>query len=355
VALIHVPKAAGTTVKDMLNKAGVAYTTIHEAHSLGRDGDDPSPTSSFPAAAALDCAHTLYISVTRDPVARAVSAFNFVKAEAPYAEHELPFLSKLFVECFPQVPGGASAFGEALGQDSECGQLARAALHEPGSMNSWHVGKGHAYYLRDTGLLEVLRRPDKSSYVVRTEALQADAVGMLEWLCVPSSLAEAIWQEAEEEAGTTGQRGSNGGDGDAIMADKNLTDEARVQLALHLQPDAYAKATAEALADNAPSALAAEWARPPPQEAQALECTRACGLVSDFDVRDAAADTAPCPVAQPLWSSMLLSAVVGAALGTATFLMCVRLQCRGWLSMKGGAEGEQGYDMRPNNGVLVAS
>ena len=120
---------------------------------------------------------------------------------------------------------------------------------------------------------QVLRRPDKSSFVVRQESFDGDVEALLDWLCVPPEkrVPPTKWNSDRAEAPPS-----------AIHDDTDLTDVARKLLEMHMQADYYAKATVEALADNAPSALAAAWARPPPLEGKQLECSRACGLLSDF-------------------------------------------------------------------------
>ena len=131
------------------------------------DGDDPSgPPEFYAAASAVSCAFTHYIVSTRDPVNRTISAFNFGATES--RELFTPAMEKLYDGCFASVPGAAAAFAEALEEESECGALARGCLHEP-ALGCQHIGKGHAYYLRDTGLLEVLRRPDNRGNITGYE------------------------------------------------------------------------------------------------------------------------------------------------------------------------------------------
>ena len=183
----------------------------------------------WPAQAAGACGHTHYIVTLRDPVARIVSAFNFQRLGLPLdynaSEHDHP--NMLNGVCFPDVrrapsrlrtgpdhcvpdgrfrrvwqfPGGPAAYAEALGQDTECGALARYCLHEPDAGKACgHLSMGTTHYLHDTGLMDVLRRPDKSVWVVRQESFSEDVAGLWEWLCVPP---EQRVGEIHDDTGTT--------------------------------------------------------------------------------------------------------------------------------------------------------
>lgn len=104
-------------------------------------------------------------------------------------------------ECFPSSPGGAAAFAESLGEASACGALSRACVHEP-STGCGHIGLGAAYYLRDTGLLDVLRRQDKHTWVIRQDFFDSDIVGLWDWLCVPAWEPRTV-QTAASRRGAT--------------------------------------------------------------------------------------------------------------------------------------------------------
>ena len=170
-AVIHVGKAAGVVVSLWLQSVGVVHDTFHvrSAHM------------------ALSCRYTHYVVATRDPLARTISAFNFRHVlggvqpgtETSLTEHEL------YVDCFPELPGGVNKFAESLDGTDRCARLARACLYEP-ARECVHMGRGHAYYLQSTGLMEVLRRPDKQLFVMRTEHLEEDGARLFDWLCVPA-------------------------------------------------------------------------------------------------------------------------------------------------------------------------
>lgn len=169
VALVHVGKTAGMSVLQMLSDAGVAFAVLHidDAHW------------------AVDCRFTHYIVSTRDPVNRTVSAFNWRHTDGGAEDdHISPAEARLYDECFPQLPGGANAFAESLGGSGRCAMLARACIYEP-ARGCRHLGRGHAYYLQQTGLMEVLRRDDKGLFVVRQESFEADMQRLWAWLCVP--------------------------------------------------------------------------------------------------------------------------------------------------------------------------
>lgn len=117
---------------------------------------------------ALSCRYTHYVVTTRDPVARTISAFNFRHVlggitpgtKTSLAEHEL------YIDCFPELPGGVSRFAESLDGMGRCSRLARACLYEP-ARDCVHLGRGHAYYLQSTGLMEVCAsRQTSSSYIL---------------------------------------------------------------------------------------------------------------------------------------------------------------------------------------------
>ena len=80
----------------------------------------------------------------------------------PKNEPLSPQESALYNECFPHTPGGVNAFAEALGGTDRCAQLANACLFEP-ARECVHLSRNHAYYLLSTGLMEVLRRPEKQA------------------------------------------------------------------------------------------------------------------------------------------------------------------------------------------------
>ena len=183
-----------------------------------------------------DCRFTHYVVVTRDPVARTVSAFNFRHPIGGNPGH--PYMSPaelvLYTECFPALPGGVNAFAESLAEEGRCGDIARTCLHEP-SAGCLHLSKGHGYYLLSSGLMPLLRRPDKHAFAVRTESLEDDMPRLWEWLCMEDQPLAYDHVKARPRTGDTA-----------------LSDAGRAALVAQLGTEFYAKATVEALADSSP-------------------------------------------------------------------------------------------------------
>ena len=286
IALVHVGKTGGETIEDLLKSAGINHTWIH-AQTVKTDVPDSGPSSPLdyfsPAQVALACEHTHYIVTMRDPINRTVSAFNYetyIAGLAPGPNYNFRTLTmkKMYEQCFPGVTtggpakmggkttGGANAFAEAMGEDSECGSLARACIYEPQSADCGHTGRGMAHYVKDTGLLEVLRRDDKHTYAIRTETFNDDVEGLWDWLCVPeSSRPEMIYTHTDDYA---------------RKKDTKLTALGEARLRSVLSTEYYVKQTIEGLADNAPSAEQAAWARPPLETDEgAQECMQMCGYM----------------------------------------------------------------------------
>jgi len=171
IALIHVGKTAGASVKVMLDRAHVPHHQVHTQN----------------AHTALDCRFTHYIVTTRDPINRTISAFNWrhTNGGRENIHTHSPAEMELYNECFPQVSGASYAFAEALSSSGRCAMLARACLFEP-ARGCEHLAKGHAYYLQSTGLIERLRQPEVNLFVVRLEHLEEDMAALLDWLCIPA-------------------------------------------------------------------------------------------------------------------------------------------------------------------------
>lgn len=161
IAMIHVGKTAGTTLSKLVIAAGVPVTPFHE---IGTVSNDVCTRYSFPYSEALDCRFTHYIVPMREPINRTISAFNFGAGSYDVgAQHETkqPAFYKLYETCFPKAIGAMSAFAEALGADSDCGNVARACLYEPAMGCSSHLARGMSYIFRDTGLLDVRAQPQR--------------------------------------------------------------------------------------------------------------------------------------------------------------------------------------------------
>ena len=286
IALVHVGKTGGETIEQLLQSAGVNHTWIH-AQTVKRDVPDSGPSSPLdyfsPAQAALACEHTHYIVTMREPLNRTVSAFNYetyIAGLSPGPDFNFRTLTmkKMYERCFPGVTtggsakttgtttGGANAFAEAMGEDTECGALARACIYEPQSADCGHTGRGMAHYVKDTGLLEVLRRDDKHTYAIRTETFDDDVDGLWDWLCVPRpSRPEMIYTHTDDYA---------------RKKDTALSASGEARLRSVLSTEYYVKQTIEGLADNAPSRERAAWARPPLETDEGSKgCMQTCGYM----------------------------------------------------------------------------
>ena len=344
IAFVHVGKTGGGTLNKMLYEMldeTVTFNQVHENDGCTNESIRwSSPHVPLNAADLTRCELTLYIVMTRDPVDRVVSAFNFQGSRPKPAFRDCAAQEKLFNECFRTYPGAAQAFAESLDQPlTECGALARAFVHEPAAVGPSHIGKGVAYYTRDVGLLEVLRRPDKSAWIVRTENFDEDVAGLWEWLCVPED------QRPETVSTHTEYDRKN---------DTQLSAAAEATLRAHLTHEYYAKDVVEGLADNPPSQELASLASPPTQQegSAEYECSRACGTLAVVDEDEDASTGAD--------GSPLLPVVI--------LVLCCLCAC--WPVVRGrmvgfvgdeavGKEAEmieaQGYDSRPNGAALAAA
>ena len=156
------------------------------------------PASSYvhvqDAYAAIDCRHDIYVVMTRDPISRTVSSFNYRHPIGGSDEVVIPpnGTEVEMYDCFPEMPGGVSRFAEALSEPSRCGFLARMSLHQPSVSASAHLAKGHYHYVIASGLIDVLHgNSSKQVVLVRNEHLDDDLAAVREWLCLPPKNATA--------------------------------------------------------------------------------------------------------------------------------------------------------------------
>eukprot|EP00443_Scrippsiella_acuminata_P132571 CAMPEP_0115740332 /NCGR_PEP_ID=MMETSP0272-20121206/89428_1 /TAXON_ID=71861 /ORGANISM="Scrippsiella trochoidea, Strain CCMP3099" /LENGTH=144 /DNA_ID=CAMNT_0003184961 /DNA_START=81 /DNA_END=512 /DNA_ORIENTATION=+ len=99
----------------------------------------------------------------RDPISRAVSAFNWRSPLNNPAQHSFAKGEKPLYDCFRT----ADEFAVGLGRNDTCGTIARNAVYiTPVS----HIGKSLSWYLADA--MPCLAR--RAFYLVRTETFQAD-------------------------------------------------------------------------------------------------------------------------------------------------------------------------------------
>lgn len=226
ILLVHVGKTAGTSVFDALATAPVNFTVVHA--SLPRDAMDRMMED-----------YDLYIFMTREPISRTISAFNWLHFDgggnfdsadmnwtdwtsrsAGFREVEDTFRDNwtkapLWLDrnesilgalshCFAMLPGGVNAFAESLDSEGACADIARRALQEPAS-GSGHLAKGYAWHLSMSAtpsgvngyaqtLLDLMRLPGKHVFHVAQENLDDDVAAMWRWLCVadPPALLDEV-------------------------------------------------------------------------------------------------------------------------------------------------------------------
>ena len=165
LALVHLGKTGGSTVELALQEAGIPFANVHDeehadngVHAFDTTpylGDRADKTFATPGCVATSESFTHFIVMLRDPVARAVSAFNWMSRDNELGISEA-VRAKLFDECFATVPGAASAFAESLEAEGECGDIARRCVHEPPTTSECgHLSAGASFYLKDSALLKV--------------------------------------------------------------------------------------------------------------------------------------------------------------------------------------------------------
>jgi hypothetical protein len=216
IAHIHVGKAGGSSVHQVLRQSNVTFHSVHTRN----------------AADSIDCRFSLYVVSTRDPLNRTLSAFNWrhpIGGDSENGANKGP--ENEMYSCFPELPGGVNRFAEALDEDSRCGLLARTCLHQP-SAQCMHLGRGHYYYLVASALMDVLMGEGKHVAIVRQESLESDVDALLEWLCVAAEARAPL-----DDLKTTYRRSS----------DTRLSAKGRAALERHLGGEHYAKERIEGL------------------------------------------------------------------------------------------------------------
>ena len=167
-ALIHVGKCDGWTVRDTLRNYGI---TVWEYHMR-----QPEPSDLQKRKTAI---------TTRDPVDRAVSAFNWRHPSNPqihnnpFGDRADPEEAKLY-QCFDSV----HAFAEALDSrnTSTCAELARTLLSGPKSKRGrWSMlGDDMRWYLER--VLPQLRRGEIDFTLTHVAQLDADVNYAVQWI-----------------------------------------------------------------------------------------------------------------------------------------------------------------------------
>ena len=168
VALVHVGKCAGWTVRDTLRHYGISVWEYHMRQ--------PAPADLQKRKTAI---------TTRDPVDRAVSAFNWRHPSNPQI-HNNPFGGRADPEearlyhCFDSV----HAFAEALDSrnTSTCAELARTMLTGPKSKRGRFslLGDDVRWYLER--VLPQLRRGEVDFTLTHVASLDADVNYAVQWI-----------------------------------------------------------------------------------------------------------------------------------------------------------------------------
>ena len=234
--------AAGAIIASLLEQMGLNVTHVHIDNAHLALVDD----------------FTHYITTTREPISRTISAFNYrhaiggtdVFASSNFTIRPSPREMQLYMDCFPELPGGVSRFAEALSEDGECADLARACVLDV-TMHCEHMSKGHAYFLSQplapgANLLGILRRPDKHSFVVRQEKIDADMDLLMDWLCIPVP-------DRSAELGIVHV-------GYPRESDTAVSDAGRTNLERLMAAEVYARDVVHALSDNMRPPQ--EWGQP---------------------------------------------------------------------------------------------
>lgn len=216
IALVHVGKCAGGTLRGMLESLPVNFTHVHVAWA--EHFFDPEQ-------------YDLFIIPTRDPVERVVSAFNWRHPIGGGASHGPSPAERDMYACFPEMPGALNRFAEALDESSDCGLLARRCLHSPRA-RCGHLARGAQWYLqtgasRDSyDVLSALRElPGKHAIAVPTESLSGDLSYLWDFLCIPPALRPGKFLSKH----TTYDR----------QNDTDLSPRGRAALAKHLTHEAF--------------------------------------------------------------------------------------------------------------------
>jgi len=196
IKFVHVGKSAGTSVKLMLLNAPINFTHVH----LRNPGDSLDSTADA----------SIFITVTRNPLRRTLSAFNFRHPRGgarPCQAINLSPLEKELYACFPDTSlykGAANAFAEGTSALTRCGDVARNCLFDA-TRRCEHLGQNHAFYLATAfnltthstppspyelaeapSVLSLCRnRSAHACFVIRTENFKADLQYLFRALGLP--------------------------------------------------------------------------------------------------------------------------------------------------------------------------
>jgi hypothetical protein len=227
IVLVHVGKTGGATINAALAQTNVSWWEIH-GHNVQHFTDGCYDK------------YTHYIFTHRDPVTRAISAFNWQSYDSKGIKNAGGDLyTKVYDECFPT----ANTFAEGLGEEGECGDLARKLLHDTAWLAT-HINTGPSFYIMNSAALKGMYQEGVRTYAVRTEHIEDDMQGLMDWLCLPRlSEMPAVYTESYPRKNDT-----------------ELSELGRARLAAHVIEDYYANSAVGVLADNLPSEADVAWA-----------------------------------------------------------------------------------------------
>jgi hypothetical protein len=157
--------------------------------------------------------YDLFVVATRDPMSRAISAFNWRHPSGGGIETARSPAEIEMYDCFPELPGGVNHFAESLDDDSACGEAARRCLHSP-SADCNHLGWRAQFYLstglgdREKDLLGHLRSMNATKVAgeppsvfmaglddgTENQGIAGTTSELWDWLCLPQ---ETQVEEAE--------------------------------------------------------------------------------------------------------------------------------------------------------------
>eukprot|EP00747_Dinoflagellata_sp_TGD_P124414 gnl/TRDRNA2_/TRDRNA2_173982_c0_seq4.p1 gnl/TRDRNA2_/TRDRNA2_173982_c0~~gnl/TRDRNA2_/TRDRNA2_173982_c0_seq4.p1 ORF type:complete len:320 (-),score=20.87 gnl/TRDRNA2_/TRDRNA2_173982_c0_seq4:76-1035(-) len=157
---VHVGKCTGTSVEKWLWRNKIPHGTFHIRTVNDCDVSRPHK----------------WLIATRDPIKRAISAFNWRSPRNGKARHGglgfSPFDAVLY-RCFKTV----NEFAEHLDDASECGRYARKALEH--ATFGEHLGLGFDWYFPNISLNCILKQDVQTT---RTEFLETDLRRVAGWL-----------------------------------------------------------------------------------------------------------------------------------------------------------------------------
>ena len=292
IAVLHVPKAAGMSFNEMFltSNASLNFTLLHDR-----------ATEFIPED------YDIFIVLTRDPIGRVVSAFNFndpfysspsrdrdfqcggitLAADPPACRATARFL---YLDCFPppmwaddaNASSAVDAFARSFEDDGACGNVSRTCTRSAWAVETrlcgsnphlamgveWFVSQPHG---GQQTVLERVRRGLARAFIVRTEAFEDDMDALWEWLCVPTHLRPPIARTNDQSGNSNGGSTDSSHDkfsdmlppGDIFNMDLRSNDTVlsaagRDAMARALEPEQRAIDELEALAENG-RAVQRQW------------------------------------------------------------------------------------------------